>query len=192
MIDLLRRALRPLFLVLVVTLQVVGCLVGLAHAEEQPRTAAALLALPRHETDRDELDVDRTARMTEHGTAIDGTTADRLERGALVTLASREGVNLARFVDLDEPKCREGRAEWCDGGRAWSVYQLHGTDRTGDRAWAAREALSRWRFHGTRCARMGFDRVVGAFAGYATGGKACDTADARERAAEATRRAGAL
>jgi hypothetical protein len=192
MTDLIGRALRPLFLVLVVALQVVGSLVGLAHAEEEPRTAAVLLALPRHETDRDELDGDRAQRLTEHGTAIDSATRDRLERGALVTLASREGVNLARFVDLDEPKCREGRAGWCDHSKAWSVYQLHGTDRTGDRAWAAREALSRWRFHGTRCARMGFDRVVGAFAGYATGGKACDTADARERATEARRRAGVL
>lgn len=161
---------------------------------EEPvsKTLVMLERLPRHSSDRDEPPDQRAERMAAHASAIDGVTRDRTERAALVVLAGREGVNLARFVDLDEPQCRDGHKGWCDHSKAWSVYQLHGTDRSGGREWAARQALTRWRWHGARCAQMGHDRIVGAFAGYATGGKFCDTADARDRAAETARRAGAL
>jgi hypothetical protein len=165
---------------------------GRANASEPSRTFEVLQSFARHHTDQDEPEADRDARLTSHSEAIDSATSNRLERAVLVTLAGREGVNLARFVDLDLDTCRKGIDGWCDRGAAFSIYQLHGTDRTGDRAWAARKAIGLWRYHGKRCASMGFDYTVGAFAGYGSGGRTCDTADARDRAAEARRRAGAL
>jgi hypothetical protein len=118
--------------------------------------------------------------------AIDGVARDRLERAALLVIVRGES-GLARFVDFDWDKCREGHQGWCDSGRAYGLAQLHGMLRTETRAEQMREALKRWRYHRARCGS-----VAGAFAGYGSGSSCVVTKQASERAASAKRLTGSL
>lgn len=175
--------LGALVLGLVVVAMVVLVLMGAAHGATRSKTLDVVQGFARWHEDRAEADADHEARVEALVEAVDGATSDRLERAELLVMM-REETHLAAFVDLDAPRCRDGRTGWCDRGRAWSVWQLHGTDRTGDRAWAAREALRRLRSFAGYCARLGHDPVVGAFAIYATGAR-CETANGKARAAMA-------
>lgn len=108
----------------------------------------------------------------------------------LIVMAARESY-LARYVDLDEPPCSEGQGGRCDFSRAWSIFQLHGTDRSGTRKDAAEIAIGHLRRAGNYCAARGYDRVVGSYALYGTGHK-CSTKSAKKRAAAARELAGRM
>lgn len=162
-------------------------IVGLAHANEST-TLRALQAMPRHSSDADEGETDRAERLGYIAGAIDGVARNRLERAVLILLVQREGVNAARFVDLDWDTCRNGVKGWCDSGRAYGLTQLHGTLRTETRAEQFAEALKRWRYHRQRCGGS----LAGAFAGYGSGSSCKLTAQAVERAEIVRRMAGRL
>lgn len=170
----------------IVALLVSWALSGLAHASEPSTTLRALQAMPVHETDSDEPALERAERLGYLAGAIDGVARDQLERAALLVIV-REESGLARFVDLDWPKCREGRGGWCDSGRAFGVAQLHGMQRTETRAEQMRRALSIWRHHRQRCGS-----VAGAFAGYGSGSSCKVTKQASDRAAMARKLAASL
>jgi hypothetical protein len=173
------------------------CLCLLAHlsakgawgADETP-TLRVLRGMPVHYSDRDEPADSRGKRLERIAHAIDGATDDKLERAMLVIMAARES-HLARFVDLDEPPCREGHKGSCDSGRAWSIFQMHGTDRTGTRRDAANIAIEHLRRAGNYCASRGHDRVIGSYALYGSG-KWCSTSSAKERALAAKQLVGKL
>lgn len=173
-------------LALVVIAMSVLALIGEAHASEESTTLRALQAMPVHESDKDEPALERAERLGYLAGAIDGVARDQLERAALLVIV-REESGLARFVDLDWPKCREGRGGWCDSGRAFGVAQLHGMKRTETRAEQMRVALSRWRHHRQRCGS-----VAGAFAGYGSGSSCAVTKQASERASMARKLASRL
>jgi hypothetical protein len=147
-----------------------------AHGAEPSNALVQLQAMPRHHTDADEPELDRAERLWYLAGAIDGVARNSLERAVLLVIVRGES-GLARFVDLDLPKCREGHQGWCDSGKAFGVAQLHGMKRTETRAEQMREALKRWRYHRARCGSM-----VGAFAGYASGNSCEPTAQSIARA----------
>jgi hypothetical protein len=157
-----------------------------AHGAEPSSTLVELQAMPRHHTDADEPDIDRAERLGYLAGAIDGVARNALERAALLVIVRGES-GLARFVDLDWDKCRNGLQGWCDSGRAFGVAQLHGMLRTETRAEQMRVALSRWCHHRQRCGS-----VAGAFAGYGSGSSCNLTAQSIERAKSAERLAGKL
>jgi hypothetical protein len=152
-----------------------------AHGAEPSKTLVQLQAMRRHHTDKDEPELDRAERLGYLAGAIDGVARDALERAVLLVIVRGES-GLARFVDLDWDKCREGHQGWCDSGRAYGVAQLHGMLRTETRAEQMREALKRWRYHRQRCGS-----VAGAFAGYGSGNSCTLTAQSIERAKSAER-----
>jgi hypothetical protein len=155
-----------------------------AHGAEPSRVLQALQAMPRHHTDADEPELDRAERLGYLAGAIDGVARDSLERAVLLVIVRGES-GLARFVDLDWDKCREGHQGWCDSGKAYGLAQLHGMLRTETRTEQMREALKRWRYHRQRCGS-----VAGAFAGYGSGNSCALTAQSIERAKSAERLAG--
>jgi len=149
-------------------------LTGLAHGAST--TLAELERFRPFYMDRDELPEHRYERLSQIADAIDTATDSREERAFLVMTAWEEA-KLARFVDFDWPRCRLGEHGWCDGGKTWSLWQLHGTSRDYGRVKAASLAITSYRSHKVRCGS-----IEGAIAGYATGG-ACVWGKAKQRAA---------
>lgn len=161
-------------------------LIGTAHGATESSTLRALQAMPRHSSDADEPEAERAERLGYLAGAIDGVSSNATERAVLLVIVRGES-GLARFVDFDWDKCREGHHGWCDSGRAYGLAQLHGMLRTETRAEQMREALRRWRYHRQRCGS-----VAGAFAGYGSGSSCSVTEQAKERARQVERLAGRL
>lgn len=143
-----------------------------SKAPTASKTLTALRSFPVAVDDRDEPADERAARIAEIAEAIDTATKSRLERAVLIVLVGGES-KLARFVDFDLPKCREGHQGWCDSGRAYGLPQLHFMQRTETRLEQMQTAIRRWRGHRDRCRRHVPDDIAGGFAGYGSGGK-CD------------------
>lgn len=157
--------------------------IGIARASGSSVTLRLLQQAPREVSDLDEDDAVRAARMEELAEAIDAATPHLHERALLYTQGSHES-QWAAFVHLDLPRCSEGHKGWCDSGRAFSPWQLHGTTRTEDMAWAAAKALAHLRYQAKRCKRPDLTTDAGvraAISGYATGGKMCSWKGAGER-----------
>lgn len=149
----------------------------------------------------------REIRLAPYVEAIAGVTSSPVEQRALRVLGTEEthwdSLVLAGRCDLLEKPtkvCDYRRGVY----RARGAYQLH---EGGCRAAftlppgspetirvETRCAIRQLRYHGRRCANDAWEPLhladaermaawwVGAFAGYATGGASCDTAQARERA----------
>jgi hypothetical protein len=109
----------------------------------------------------------RSARLADHARAIDAATDKRAEKALLIMTAWSES-KFARFVDLDEPKCRDGIGGWCDKGRAFGVLQLHDTARDITRTEQYRLGIEAMRRAGNSCRSVG-DWWEGAVSQYATG-----------------------
>lgn len=132
---------------------------------EESRTYSILNNAPVWHEDINEPPDERRARLLEIAEAVDGATSNLDERSALLTLIKHE-THAARYVHLDEPRCRNGVGGRCDDGKAWGLTQLHGTDRKG----TARDAMD----ISVRTLRFGLKRCKswnGAFSSFATGGK---------------------
>lgn len=168
-------------------------LAGLAKAQDREKpapevpaesvTMRILLSAPRHVSDLDEEDGQRAARLKAIASAIDTATPSAHERALLLSVAWHES-RFASYVDLDLPQCRDGVEGVCDAGRAWSIYQLHGQDRTGDRYYAADVAIRMLRYHADRCGHPGLTTAASVRAGvsgYATGGRLCRWVGAEKR-----------
>lgn len=161
-------------------------LAGLARAQETEAVSPTLRILTsahRHVSDLDEEDGTRAARLKAIASAIDTATPHAHERALLLSVAWHES-RFASYVDLDLPQCRDGVEGVCDAGRAWSIYQLHGQDRTGDRYYAADVAIRMLRYHADRCGHPGLTTAASVRAGvsgYATGGRLCRWVGAEKR-----------
>lgn len=142
-------------------------------------TNDALSSFPIHKTDLDEEPQKRKRRMLAIAEAIDFATTSKKERAWLLMTARRESA-LARFVDLDHQRCSEGHGGVCDSGRAWSLWQLHGTTREGGRVAAAQIALTKFRKQANACAARGYPYWQGGISAYGTGNR-CDWPEAEER-----------
>lgn len=136
---------------------------------------AALLLLPVHHTDADELPEDRAARLDTVAEAIAQAAeasnypgGPRQAAALLVAVLVHESW-LARSVYYDEAPCREGWEGMCDGGAAWSIWQIHGTDRSGDVHDAAALAIDLLSKKGRACGGSGEVLAAGAVSSYATG-----------------------
>lgn len=156
-----------------------------AKAEEgdlecEGATHCVLMSLPRWHEDMDEPYAERWERLKEMADGLDAATDNRLKKSWLIMTAWKES-RLARFVDLDWPKCREGVKGWCDGGRAAGVIQLHGTDRDMGRAEYFRTGLRTFERGANYCESRGFDRFEGGTSHYARGGRHCEWSKAKER-----------
>lgn len=150
-------------------------LAGLAYGAERDCTTATHCALmelaPWHE-DADE--PNRAERILDIADAIDAATVDPVERAFLAMTAYEES-RLAKFVHLDEPKCREGRGGWCDDGKSFSPWQLKKMSRTETVSESAVVALTRYRQVLNACGN-----IAGAISMYATG-KTCEWSEAPKR-----------
>lgn len=149
-------------------------LTHLSHADNpqcNTPTHCALEKFPRFYMDLEEPDKERAIRVDAIGDSINAVTDNPTERAWLIMQAWHEA-RLARFVDLDLPRCHEGWNGWCDNGAAWSVWQLQNTDRSGTREDAARAAIETMRQAGNHCAAQGYDYWIGGTALYGTG-KSC-------------------
>lgn len=91
-------------------------------------------------------------RLAPIASAIVAATPHTFEQAWLARQAKYES-NLFAWVANDEPRCREGWDGVCDNGKAWSLWQLHGTDRRGGTRRAAKLALGRWTFALDHCAK---------------------------------------
>lgn len=182
-----RPVLVQLLWILAAVIWIVGVLSSLGLA--QTKTEAAIRRfVPVHRTDRDEAPEAWSARVTELGAAIEVVTKDPTERAFLIVTA-REESGLARFVWFDEPKCRTRGSKWCDGGRAFGIFQLQGAPgRTRDLTLLEQTAaaLSRYRKAFGTCKTLD-----GAIAQYATG-RSCSWSGAAARAASVRIVRGAL
>lgn len=150
------------------------------RTECRSATHCVLMKLPRWHGDLDEDDEARNVRLLTIANSIDAATDDRTERAFLLMKAWKES-RLARFVDLDLPKCRDGHDGWCDSGRSFSVYQVRGISRDSSRTDAARHALAVFRRGANYCEKRGFDRWEGGVSQYARGGVHCSWIGAKER-----------
>jgi len=145
-------------------------------------TLAALRSLPVAISDREEPPIERAVRQWAAASTIDLLTQSVEERAALVAIIRFES-DFARYVWDDSERCRVG--PMCDRGRAWSVFQLQRTDRTGGFPRAARLALGRLRSAKARCmmrdarASNVWERAI---ALYGTG-RTCEAAFAASRVA---------
>lgn len=157
---------------------------GLARADEPVSpTLRVLLSAPRHVSDLEEDDGQREERLKAIADAIDTATPHPHERALLLAQGWHES-RWATFVHLDLPRCAEGHQGWCDHGRAWSPWQLHGTDRSHDMSWAAARAIALLRYYARRCGAPGLTTnrsVKAGLSGYATGGRLCLWRGADER-----------
>lgn len=153
--------------------------------EGKSRTREVIAGWPVHVTDAGENAAVREERLTAIARAIDLATSDMTERAALLTLVRNES-GAAAYVY--EGRCSDGPRgqRECDSGRATGVWQIHGEvpDSVVEQA---ELALSIWRSHRTRCRKVLADELVGAFAGYGTGGKCAPEAWAVRRAEETRR-----
>jgi hypothetical protein len=162
---------KAVLLLIAVSASVSMCgLVGLAYGEEPAKNTLHqyLLSLPRHTTDEDETQPEREQRLLEKAEAIQSATDNAEERAWLTMTGTRES-HWARYVDLDLDRCKGGHSGRCDRGRAWSVWQLHGTDRTGGAKAAAVKALETFRRGAKFCRSRGHDYWEGGTAMYARG-----------------------
>lgn len=169
-----------------VLLLLASALLLTAWAAAGQTTEQILLSFKPHVTDLEEPVEEHKARKGETAQAIDSVAKTKAERAWLI-MTGRFESHYASFVDLDKPKCREGhRAKngqrWCDGGRAWSVWQLQRTNRQGGRKRAAEIALERLRRCANTCTAKGYDYWEGGTSLYATG-RTCDWKEAPERIA---------
>lgn len=138
---------------------------------DSPLLREALRAAPsRHDQETPE---QREQRRRSIVSAIESATEDPRMRALLLSVSIEE-THLAPFVDDDGEKCKRG--PYCDAGRAWSVWQLHGQDRRGTREYAARRASELLRAGWSSCGTL-----EGAIARYATG-HSCTWQDAPKRA----------
>lgn len=129
-------------------------------------------------------------RRKEIAAAIQNVGKTSRDRAFLIMTARRES-GLARFVDLDEDKCKSEGTEWCDWGKAYSVWQLHGMERSESREESADIAADRFRSSANYCRRQGYDYIEGGISLYATG-ESCLWKHAKSRAKEMNSIAGAL
>ena len=164
----------------------IGAFVGLAHGSEdlecEGATHCVLMLFPRHVSDKDEPGADRWERLKRIADGVDAATAKRVERAWLIQTAWHES-RLARYVDLDQPRCRDGEKGVCDGGKAATVFQLHNTRRNLSKKEAAARASTVFRRAGNYCRSEGEDYFLGGTAHYARGGRHCTWADAEKRVA---------
>lgn len=167
----------------VVTALSLAGLAGLAHGAEGDDCDGSLhcflTRLPRHTTDADEKPLEREQRLREKAEAIKAATPKDTERAWLLMTGTRES-HWARFVDLDLPRCRDGHDGRCDGGKAWSVWQLQGTNREGGATVAAKTAIEVFRRGANYCKARGYDYWEGGTAMYAKGGS-CEWPEAESR-----------
>ncbi len=144
------------------------------------RTLSVLQSFPRHTSDRAESAEHRQARLSELADTIDAATQRKHERALLITIMKHES-ELASYVQFDADDCRRGKKGRCDGGKAWGLPQLHGTDRQGGIARQVELALKLLRYGAGYCKGASLeDKVLGAIALYATG-KQCEWKGAPER-----------
>lgn len=129
---------------LTIRITVLAALFAAPALAGESRTLAALERVPVYSGDTAEPVDERRVRLGELAQAIDGATHNRDERAMLVALAIHES-GLARYVQLDLGACSDGASLRCDRGKAWSPWQLHGTDRTGGVTVAAQIAVSKLR-----------------------------------------------
>lgn len=148
-----------------------------------------LLAFAPHVSDAGETEEARTERLTEVYEAVVSATDDPDEQAWLLMTGWRES-SWAGYVYHDLPKCSEGIGGHCDGGRAWSLWQAHGTDRQGGVQVAARIAIETFRLKANYCRARGFDYWLGGTSLYAS--KTCSWPEAEERVQQARRIAGGL
>jgi len=156
---------------LTVRIMMLAALLAAPAIASESRTLDALERVPVYSGDTGEPADERRARLGEMAQAIDGATHNRDERAMLIALAIHES-NLARYVQLDLGACSDGASLRCDRGKAWSPWQLHGTDRTGGVTVAAQIAVGKLRAarrvceerHGTR-----IEPVAAAMSLYGTG-----------------------
>lgn len=157
---------------------------GVARGDEpdpecQTPTHCVLMSFPRFYMDANEDDEARSLRLLANANAIDAATDRRDERALLIMKAWKES-RLARFVDLDLPRCREGIGGWCDGGRSFSVFQVRGLSRDSSRVDAAKYALEAFKRGANYCRKRGHGYWMGGVAMYATG-NICRWHPAKER-----------
>jgi hypothetical protein len=149
-----------------------------------------LLAFAPHVSDAGETEEARTERLTDVYEAVVSATDDPDEQAWLLMTGDRES-HWAGYIYRDESRCRDGIGGRCDGGKAWSFWQLHGTDRRGGVTVAARVAIKTFRLKANYCRARGFDYWVGGTSLYATG-KTCSWPEATERVRQAQSIAGGL
>lgn len=155
---------------------------GLARgAGDLDKIEQVLNSFPVHKSDMGEEPSIRATRLHYIARAV-GSIENKHEQAWLMMTAKRES-NLAAYVDEDHDKCRLGLNGHCDGGLAWSIWQLHGTDRTGTREQAAQLAIETFRKNANYCKARGFDYYLGGTSLYATG-KTCDWPEALDRIVE--------
>ncbi len=151
---------------------------GLAQAESDQVYAFLMRSTP-HYTDKAETMEERGVRMRRLSAAMHSATTKSDELAFLLMKGERES-RWARYVDLDEDRCRKGEDGKCDGGKAWSPWQIWGTDRKGGSEYAAKKALSIFRKGARYCKARGYDYYEGGVAMYAKGGT-CSWSVARAR-----------
>ncbi len=117
-----------------------------------------------------------------------GDRADSCRRWAVATLVGIAWHESGFAADVDAGQCyrgRDGKGPRCDGGRAWSLWQLQGGGDEArlwatDRVAAAREALRRAARSANACrGKLPAEEALTAYAGGACSGDA-----ARRRARE--------
>ncbi len=160
------------------------------RASEPSKTLAALESFPVWEGDRSEPAEARKARLSDMADAIDSATKSREERALLIMKAWHES-RFARYVQLDEPRCRDGVDGRCDHGESLGPWQQKGTARNISLEEQASRALKLLRDHMARCKSRGAEPVAGAIALYATG-HSCSWSGAGERVATWRRIVGRL
>lgn len=143
---------------------------GIAEGSEPWTTLDALESFRPHQTDADEPEDDRRARLQRTADAIDSAAQTRQERALLLAVGRHES-HFARGV------CEGGRTG--DKGRAWGCWQSWERER-GPVELQARKAAEHLRRAGNYCAARGFPRVRGAISLYATG-RGCNWVGASER-----------
>lgn len=164
----------------------IGAFAGLANGSEdldcEGATHCLLMSFPRHVSDKDEPGAERWERVKQIAKAIDAATSKRIER-AWLAMTIYEESRMARYVDLDWPRCREGKKGTCDGGKAYGVTQVHGTDRQLSRKQLFERSLVIVRRGGNYCKKRGFPFWSGGISQYARGGRHCEWKSAAKRVA---------
>lgn len=151
-----------------------------ARAGETSRTLSVLQTFPVYTGDKSEPPDERLARLTEIAEAIDAATPDKHERALLIAVAWHES-RFAAYVQHDHEPCSKGHDGRCDSGRAYSLWQVHGTDRTGGVLAMAELARRQLRYGARKCRGKTLEETVrGAVSLFATGSR-CSWSGADER-----------
>ena len=183
----MNRDLRA-FLILVGTATCLsaGAFAGLAKGAEdldcEGATHCLLMSFPRHVSDKDEPEAERWERVKQIASALDAATSNRIERAWLAMTIFEES-RMARYVDLDWPKCRDGEGGQCDGGRAYGLTQVHNTNRKMSRKQLFERSLKLVKAGGNYCKKRGFSFWAGGISQYARGGRHCEWKSAEKRVA---------